>query len=61
VKLPFRLIVKTAQFLSDLDIVSYDDRSNLYCDYLTLSGWTEIEYERALLDFIDENWEATLS
>jgi hypothetical protein len=59
-RLPFHLIMQTVSMLSDLDTVSHD-YSDLYCGYLVLAGWTETEYEKALLDFIDKNWEAPLS
>lgn len=56
-KLPFHLIKKTVQLLSDLNTVFNDDLYyDLYLKYLKEAGWTEKEYEVALLDNIDSNW-----
>lgn len=61
-KLPFHLIKQTVQLLSDLNTVFNDDLyHDLYCRYLKEAGWTEKEYETALMNHIDFNWEPQLN
>lgn len=61
-KLPFHLINRTVQLLSDLNTVFHDDLYyDLYRKYLKEAGWSEKEYEAALLDHIDSNWAPQLN
>lgn len=61
-KLPFHLIVRTVQLLANLNLIFNDEvYDDLYHRYLKEAGWTSEEYEAALLEYINANWEVILN
>ena len=57
-KLPFSIIMEQAQSFFDLAALEKDDLYwSLFVQYLKESGWTEEEYDAALLNHINSNWE----
>jgi len=57
-KLPFKLITSNANWLFDMRLFREEDLySRLYYLYLEKAGWQEEEYNQALLQSIDANWE----
>lgn len=65
-RLPFNLIVTRAFQLIDMIVISDSFELQMALReeldlFLSRSGWTELDFDASLLDFINDNWSSNIN
>ena len=56
-RIPFPLIFETVQLLSDLKATKDEEVfAVLLHRYLELAGWNQEDFDKALMEYVDQNW-----